>query len=494
VSSSVCVLTTNLLPSLSTLQDVLKKLSMCEVIAFEKSSGIGGVWNMQQNTKKGRAQNPMYSTLKTNLPKEIMAINADTPMTHNSHARGTSFVGHVDVQQYLQDFADNRNLHEHVRYNTEVVSVSKDREKTRQQWTLRSRESSSPTGAEAKEEEREEKEENFDHIIVCNGHYTARNFPTPSEMESTGMAAFAAHKGTVVLHSGDFDGPDPAIYAGKSVLVVGGRNSATDIAREISAVAKVVHCSDRNAPSNPCTAPGTAAATGGADGVFFGGNDEHRNLKHYSGIKTYDAENHIVHFFGGQSASEVDVLIWCTGFMYDFNFLAKPWDTVSESGRRVEGLYEQLFNIDDPSLAYIGLPFSVVPFPLFYVQARVIADAVSGSLKLPNYSNRKQWLQNKEAELKAKNSLTDSKYHYLGNGHEQWEYSARLISLRSKDALSINEKKEAEVENILNHLQVCKEIYAENRSHMPSKVGYSDSYRSINYSIVGDGHRWEMSS
>lgn len=464
--------------------DVLSKLGTCDVIAYEKSSGLGGVWNMKQNKKSGISQNPMYSTLKTNLPKEIMAINAYTPLTHNTHARGTSFVGHEDVQQYLQDFADNRNLHEYVRYNTEVVSVSKDRESIGQQWTLRS---SSSTEAGAKKEE--EKEESFDHIIVCNGHYTVRNFPTPSDMQSTGMAAFAAHKGAVVLHSADFDGPDPAIYAGKSVLVVGGRNSATDIAREISAVAKVVHCSDRNAPSNLSA----ASATGGADGDLFGGSDEHKNLKHYSGINAYDAENHVVHFSDGQSAVEVDVLVWCTGFRYDFPFLAKPWNTVNDSGRKVEGLYEQLFNIEDPSLAYIGLPFSVVPFPLFYVQARVLADAITGSLELPDYSARKLWLQNKEDELKARNSLTDSKYHFLGNGHEQWDYSARLMSLRRKDEHGINEKNEAEVENILKHLQVCKEIYAENRSRKPSKVGYSDSYRSISYSIVGDG-RWEMSS
>jgi len=42
--------------------DVLSKLGTCDVIAYEKSSGLGGVWNMKQNKKSGIAQNPMYST------------------------------------------------------------------------------------------------------------------------------------------------------------------------------------------------------------------------------------------------------------------------------------------------------------------------------------------------------------------------------------------------------------------------------------------------
>ena len=39
-----------------------------------------------------------------------------------------------------------------------------------------------------------------------------------------------------------------------------------------------------------------------------------------------------------------------------------------EKGRRVRPLYQQLFSIDDPTLVLAGLPFRIVPFPVFYLQ------------------------------------------------------------------------------------------------------------------------------
>mgnify|MGYP003709259493 CR=1 FL=1 len=39
-----------------------------------------------------------------------------------------------------------------------------------------------------------------------------------------------------------------------------------------------------------------------------------------------------------------------------------------EDGKRVRPLYQQLFSIEDPTLIFAGLPFRVVPFPLFYFQ------------------------------------------------------------------------------------------------------------------------------
>ena len=46
--------------------------------AFEKSAHCGGVWNYWGNSKT-ETNNPMYRTLRTNLPKEIMAFSPNFP-------------------------------------------------------------------------------------------------------------------------------------------------------------------------------------------------------------------------------------------------------------------------------------------------------------------------------------------------------------------------------------------------------------------------------
>eukprot|EP00605_Chrysophyceae_sp_TOSAG23-4_P000850 GSChrysophyteH1.ASY1.ANO1.941.1 assembled CDS len=443
--------------------EALKRISSLKVTAYEKSVGLGGVWNMRQNTKEGSA-NPMYKTLLTNLPCQIMAINEDTPFSCTNER---SFIGHEEVQDYLQSFADEHKLHENIRYGTEVVSVRKN---LGGGWELETTSVSSPSTRESSS--------SFDYVIICNGHYSTCNYPTGQEMQQTAMSSFGTKRKTpvTVMHSADYNGPEAAIFAGKNVLLVGGRNSATDLAREIATVALAVHCSDRNhvrdSVANDC---------------------KREEGEHYSGIKHYNADTHTIEFCSGEKLSDVDVLVWCTGYKYDFPFLESPWNTVNATGRRVERLFEQLFHVEDPSLMFIGLPFSVVPFPLFYVQALLCASSAAGLLQLPSREQRTQCLASWESDLAAKNCLTDSKYHFLGLGDEQWQYSARLLTYIESGAESIFG---INVKEIQRHLSVCKEIYRENRARKPAKVGYHDSYRSVRYAILppraGGQSRWDL--
>ena len=65
----------------------------------------------------------------------------------------------------------------------------------------------------------------------------------------------------------------------------------------------------------------------------------------------------------------VDTVILCTGYDYFFPFLSDR--LVQTSERRVHPLFLQLFHADHPSLSFIGIPHSVVPFPLFEYQAKL---------------------------------------------------------------------------------------------------------------------------
>lgn len=90
-------------------------------------------------------------------------------------------------------------------------------------------------------------------------------------------------------------------------------------------------------------------------------------------------------------------------------------------------LYQHIFSIDYPSLAFVGLPWSVIPFPLFYMQALVISKAFSCSSTLPSASSMRHWLSKHESTHRTANHEIDTHmYHYLG-GKLQFEYMRELL-------------------------------------------------------------------
>lgn len=101
-----------------------------------------------------------------------------------------------------------------------------------------------------------------------------------------------------------------------------------------------------------------------------------------------------------------DVLMHCTGYLYTVADLVPPHilypsapvtgvnmldATLSEALQRATGaghaiapLYKQLFAIEDPDVAFIGLPFKNLPFLCFELQAKWIARVFSGTQALPS--------------------------------------------------------------------------------------------------------------
>eukprot|EP00569_Conticribra_weissflogii_P000633 CAMPEP_0171354408 /NCGR_PEP_ID=MMETSP0878-20121228/44693_1 /TAXON_ID=67004 /ORGANISM="Thalassiosira weissflogii, Strain CCMP1336" /LENGTH=670 /DNA_ID=CAMNT_0011860381 /DNA_START=246 /DNA_END=2258 /DNA_ORIENTATION=+ len=93
----------------------------------------------------------------------------------------------------------------------------------------------------------------------------------------------------------------------------------------------------------------------------------------------------------------VDTLIFCSGYDYDFPFINKKSNlelSFPPGERRVQPLYEQLWHAQYPSVSFIGLPHSVVPFPLFELQA----NAVVSQLLLQSSSLSSSSLTEKETE------------------------------------------------------------------------------------------------
>ena len=94
-------------------------------------------------------------------------------------------------------------------------------------------------------------------------------------------------------------------------------------------------------------------------------------------------ENGSVEFEDGTVVENVDSIVYCIGYEYDFPFLDPKDANFSVDENYVNPLYEHLFVPENrSSLSFVGLCWKVVPFPQFELQAKWIAKLLSGDLKL----------------------------------------------------------------------------------------------------------------
>jgi thioredoxin reductase len=424
---------------------VLREIA--DVLVYEKEAAIGGVW---------RAGAPvLYAGLVTNLPKQIMAFR-DTlfPPT----PPGTpSFVSAAAVGEYLELYAQQHDLGGCIRLNCPVEAVRRvvrGPKDGRSAWQVRA------GGSDVAE---------FDAVIIANGHYNL-----PSYAELPGAASFPNR----IIHSCEYDVPAP--FVAQTVLCIGARSSGTDVAREI------------------CEAGGRRTLT--ADRACRATEvspDNDRLLRTPPVAELLPTGG--VRFEDGHVEPTVDVVIHCVGYEYDFPFLREatvppgPPDAaagvpsarggdgdvtrqsrlpLSVGGRRVAPLFEHLFHVDNPSLAFLGIPHSVVPFPFMEVQATLVARVLQGRARLPDTAARRTWLAAYEAGLPR---LKDA--HHLGNA--QWDYCRRLLRMAGvadpdwETAISVNEA-------VYNHV-------GHKRPHFP---GGADTYRALEYEVDHQRGRW----
>lgn len=90
-----------------------------------------------------------------------------------------------------------------------------------------------------------------------------------------------------------------------------------------------------------------------------------------------------IHFKNGDSRI-VDDIILCTGYEYDFPFLGSGSGIAVEAGKCIKHIYKQTFNIQHPSMVFIGLNYPVVPFPFIDVQVRFVFSVLTGQTQLPS--------------------------------------------------------------------------------------------------------------
>ena len=123
--------------------------------------------------------------------------------------------------------------------------------------------------------------------------------------------------------------------------------------------------------------------------------------------------------------TEIDVLMLCTGYKYEFPFLSSPC-AVSTKDERVMPLYKHVVHIEWPTLFFVGIPKAICPFPLFDCQVQFALGTKDGRMELPSkeemYMDTKQDFENRRGS-----GFPVRHAHHMAA--RQWDYNDDLAAL-----------------------------------------------------------------
>ncbi|KAH7514131.1 hypothetical protein FEM48_Zijuj11G0056300 [Ziziphus jujuba var. spinosa] len=352
------------------------------VVVFEQGDQVGGTWvytpkiesdPLGVDPRRTVVQSSLYQSLRTNLPREVMGFRdfPFVPRKDDKERDSRRFPGHREVLMYLEDFASEFGIVELVRLETEVMFVGMvDGGK----WQVRSKKRDGIC-----------LDEIYDAVVVCNGHYTE-----PRVADDIPGNYFLDFPCAVISELDKL----------QVVILIGSAASAADISRELAGVAKEVHVASRSV----------------GDGAT-GKRPDYDNLWLHSMIKSVHEDSSVV--FKDGSAVLADVILHCTGYKYHFPFLETN-GIVMVDDNCVGPLYKHVFPPAlAPWLSFIGLPWKVVPFPLFEFQSKWIAGLLSNRLALPH---KEQMMEDVEAFYSILESSGIPKRYTHNMADYQFEY------------------------------------------------------------------------
>lgn len=364
----------------------LQEQGVTEVTVFEKNSQIGGNWFHDESNE----HSSIYDT------------------THIISSRGWSqfedfhmpweypdYPSHEQVFNYFKHYTKHFDLTKYIRFNTTVLKASHTQEG---KWLLEY------------QDEKGNHQQEFDYLLVANGHHSDPLMPSYS-------GSFTGE----VLHAHTYK--NSAKFKDKKVLVVGGGNSACDIAVEISRLNPVTYISMRRGshifpkfilgkPTDsafvkirwlpkrlrqsiigiviktiqgkyskyklpkPQCGPLEIHPTINSELLYF---MRHGKIKSRPGIDCFDGKK--VRFVDG-SEEEFDTVVFATGYKITFPFFDK--ETIDFSNATQIPLYRKMMHERYDNLYFIGLfqPQGCI-WPLSDFQSQIAARIISGQMKRP---------------------------------------------------------------------------------------------------------------
>lgn len=402
-----------------------------DVICYERSDNIGGLWRYRDSDEEGLASVTKSTIINTS--KELSAISDFPPPKEFPN-----YMHNTMMLKYFQLFAEKFDLIPHIKFHHRVERVIQtDDYDLTGKWKVTAL--NLKTGKEV--------EDSVDAVMVCTGHHVFPNMPKFPGQEN--------FKGSII-HTHSYKKMDD--FRDKKVMVIGAGNSATDAAVETSSVANKVYLSTRRGCWVMCRVseygePNDDQFTTRFFNMFFNlvpmslsswymerilnkrfNHDtyqlkpKHRFFQQHpvindslpnrilSGMVSVKGnierfeENGVV-FEGENHVTEVDHVIFATGYEIKFPFLGR--NNIDTTDNRVE-LYKFVFppNLKHPTLAFIGLIQSVgAGFPIGEMQIRWVVQVFKKKLSLPSEREMREDIEKQLQKMRKR--YYNSKRHTI---------------------------------------------------------------------------------
>ena len=310
-----------------------------QVTVFERHAQLGGIWCYERDDHLSQPSllkgvkpflplevSPVYKDLRTNVPFQSMGIDG-FPVPQQNEIR---FVHRSEILDYLNAYV--RHLEQEFpgmaeyRFNSNIESVTYD-----QNWSVVSRESDKAI------------HEKFDVVVVATGAFHKPFVTNLHDPEFEGIS----------FHSLYYD--DPAVLDNRTVLIVGGGNSAKDIFWDAMERAKqvVLACpteQDRNNVILP--------------------DDHHPKLQEsftsVGRVKRVRKDGTMI-YTNWQGQEEVlggigiDMIIYCTGYRKGFPFLPEELQpsSIASNGAELKNCFMYTAHKEHPNSLFFFHPSKV---------------------------------------------------------------------------------------------------------------------------------------
>ncbi|ODQ67684.1 FAD/NAD(P)-binding domain-containing protein [Nadsonia fulvescens var. elongata DSM 6958] len=300
------------------------------------------------------------------------------------------FLTHKELSQRLVDFTEDEKLSQYVRVNSRVESLTK----TNGKWVVTVRH----TNIEKNKDEWYQEE--FDAVVIANGHYTVPNIP-----HLPGLAKFNETHPGVLIHSKSYR--SSKFFEGKKLLVVGGSISSVNLLQFVVPAAKETFISKR---SPHLVFPWINKAL------------ESEGITTKPTIEKFIPETNEVLFTDGTREKDFDAILLATGYHFHYPFLNNYLNVIEPSNlSRVSGLYYNTFAIKDPTLATVGVAVSTINFHTIEASAAAIAGVWSNAKFLPPKNEQIKWEQ-VQIDSTANNLL----FHYYTHDKVKEDFIDKL--------------------------------------------------------------------
>ncbi|CAL1699492.1 unnamed protein product [Somion occarium] len=343
----------------------LYKAGRWRAVAYEAREDLGGIWLPAPADTADPPFTPLYDSLTTNIVHPTMGYPGfPFPPSTPLHPPAST------VLKYLRDYAAHFNLYPHLQFNTLVQSVKWD--KSRKKWQVTVRKTKIAPGLSG---EYADETLYYDLVVVANGHYRLPRYPSTPGLKAWLDSGHATH--SVYYRNTSH----PSITNARTILVVGAGPSGLDISSDL-----------RTGTSKNVVHSFSGAKNEDLDGGRF---KTRPRVKEFLSFDAAKGEGTVL-FEDGTTESGISYCILATGYQDSFPFLEPP----SSDSPPVEvgippavpplppKLYNSTYHLfplakhiwplvrpdsfPPSSLAFLGLPFRVIPFPLVEAQSRAI--------------------------------------------------------------------------------------------------------------------------